>query len=264
MSILRNSLLEEQKRLLEIRKILNERAEDIPEGTLRIIKRKEGVQYYHRGKGLRNNGTYIPKEKMNLAVSLAQKAYNQKILRYTEKILFYLNGLLVHFEEDKIDRIFNSQHPERQKLIIPVVPTYQQRLEEWIHKPYIGKGFQDNTPVIMTNGGIRVRSKTEKIMADYFESIGLTFKYECPLQLEQHRVIYPDFTFLSPRTGREVYWEHEGMLDNPDYAKTAVQKIEMYEMNGLYPGEDLILTFESSITPVNTLLMKKLTQKYLL
>lgn len=29
-------------------------------------------------------------------------------------------------------------------------------------------------------------------------------------------MVYPDFTFLSRRTGEEIYWEHEGMMDKPD------------------------------------------------
>ena len=142
--------------------------------------------------------------------------------------------------------------------------TFQQRLEKWISQPYERKGFTDETPVIMINNGLRVRSKSEKIMADYFDSIGLAFKYECPLYLKSYGIIYPDFTFLSRRTGKEMYWEHEGMLDNPEYAKNAVKKIELYETNEIYSGDRLILTFETSTSYINTEVMKNLTGKYLL
>ena len=63
---------------------------------------------------------------------------------------------------------------------------------------------------------------------------------------------------------KEVYWEHEGMLDHPEYARSAVKKIELYEMNGIYPGDTLILTFETSVSVIRTDLMKNLTKKYLL
>ena len=128
----------------------------------------------------------------------------------------------------------------------------------------MGKRFTEEMTVIMTNSGIRVRSKSEKIMADYFDSIGLAYKYECPLQLAPYGAIYPDFTFLSKRTGREVYWEQEGMLDKPEYARTAAQKMELYEINGIYPGENLILTFETSTTVLNTELMKSMVNRYLM
>lgn len=54
------------------------------------------------------------------------------------------------------------------------------------------------------------------------------------------------------------------MLDNPEYARAAVQKIELYEMNGIFPGDDLIVTFESSTTIINSHLLNKITQRYLL
>lgn len=54
------------------------------------------------------------------------------------------------------------------------------------------------------------------------------------------------------------------MLDNPDYAKSAVKKIELYEMNGILQGENLILTFETSTSVMNTEIIKKLTRRYLL
>ena len=37
-----------------------------------------------------------------------------------------------------------------------------------ISEKYKSKEFQENTPVILTEKGERVRSKSEKILADYF------------------------------------------------------------------------------------------------
>ena len=54
------------------------------------------------------------------------------------------------------------------------------------------------------------------------------------------------------------------MLNHPEYARSAVKKIELYEMNGIYPGDTLILTFETSVSVIRTDLMKNLTKKYLL
>ena len=54
------------------------------------------------------------------------------------------------------------------------------------------------------------------------------------------------------------------MLDKPEYARTAAQKMELYEINGIYPGENLILTFETSTTVLNTELMKSMVNRYLM
>ena len=40
-------------------------------------------------------------------------------------------------------------------------------------------------------------------------------------------IVYPDFTLLSRKTGKEIYWEHEGMMDDQEYARKAVQKIDL-------------------------------------
>ena len=101
-------------------------------------------------------------------------------------------------------------------------------------------------------------------MADYFDSKGIRYKYECPLYLNNFGYVYPDFTFFSPKTMEEIYWEHEGMMDNVEYAQAAVKKIDLYEQNNIFPGERLILTFETSATVINSKLLKMMTEKYLL
>ncbi|MGE9882258.1 hypothetical protein [Blautia obeum] len=73
-----------------------------------------------------------------------------------------------------------------------------------------------------------MRSKSEKIMADYFFRNGIEYKYEHPLYLNGFGIVYPDFTFLSRKTGEEIYWEHDGRMDDLVYARNAVKKIEAY------------------------------------
>lgn len=238
--------------------------ENTPEGSLRIGKSQGCSQYYHCTKYTNHNGIYLPKKELELAKQLARKSYNEKILKYSEKTARNITRLLQDFQDDKLEQIYYSLNIEKQKLIVPIEPTFNQKLKKWLAEPYAGKGFSESAPIITTNSGIRVRSKSEKIMADYFDSVGIPYKYECPLWLEQYGMVYPDFTFLSPRTKKKMYWEHEGMMDNPEYAKKAIKKIELYEMNGIFPGEDLILTYESSTTILNMDIVKELAEKNLL
>lgn len=261
---IRNELIKERERLANIAVISKNNMANMPEGKLRINKSKGNVQYYNCTRESTKNGVYISKENMDLVKKLAQKSYNEKIYKYTENVVSQIDKLLKIYEDNKIEDIYLAEKSERQELITPVEETYKHRLEEWISVPYKSKGFNEEMPVILTNKGVRVRSKSEKIMADYFESVGIIYKYECPIWLNPYGTIYPDFTFLSRKTGKEIYWEHEGKMDNPDYARTAVQKISMYESNGLFPGEDLILTFETSNSVVSTELIKKMTEKYLI
>jgi hypothetical protein len=59
-----------------------------------------------------------------------------------------------------------------------------------------------------------------------------------------------------------MYWEHLGMMDDPVYVENALQKIALYEQNGIFPGEDLILTYETEQTILNTSKIEELVKRY--
>lgn len=53
-------------------------------------------------------------------------------------------------------------------------------------------------------------------------------------------------------------------MDDPVYAQNAIRKIQAYEENDIYPGERLILTFETDKTILNTRQIERLVRRYLL
>lgn len=53
------------------------------------------------------------------------------------------------------------------------------------------------------------------------------------------------------------------MMDNPEYAGAAVRKIESYEKNGIYPGENLILTFETQQNVLDFKIIEEMIDRYL-
>ena len=46
------------------------------------------------------------------------------------------------YDEDEIEKLFSDEHIERKKLISPIVPTWEQRIEKWVSEDYIGKEFR--------------------------------------------------------------------------------------------------------------------------
>ena len=178
---------------------------------------------------------------------------NLRISKDKNKIRYY------HCVEDnegtyisKIDSELPKLHTQRQLLVTPVEPIWEKELVRWYDSEYHGKEFYEGTAEIVTEKGERVRSKSEKILADYFYRNNILYQYERPLYLKGYGTVYPDFTFLSKKTRKEIYWEHEGMMDKPEYAKSAVKKIESYQRNGIHLGERLILTFETELTVLNS------------
>ena len=264
METLKEMLLKEQNRMEQIIKKTKDRLQDAPQGTLRLSSCRKSVQYYHCIEGEEKNGTYISKEQMSLIRSLAQKSYDEKIMRLASKRLSQLRRLTKDYDDEEIETVYQKEHRERQKLINPVEPTWEQHVEDWETQEYQGKEFQEGTALILTQKGERVRSKSEKILADYFYQKNISYKYEKPLYLKGIGMIYPDFTFLSRKTRQEIYWEHNGKMDDPTYAQNAVRKIRAYEENGIYPGERLILTFETEKMILDIRIVKRLAERYLL
>lgn len=258
---LREMLLQEQKHLQSI--IAKAREKDIeePEGRLRISV-DHGVARYYQCIDDRY-GEYISRENIQLPRQLAQKAYNDTVLKTAEARAKHIARCLKNYNDDELEQLFTSLHPERQKLITPVEPTFSQLQEQWYSEPYVGKAFKEGMPVILTEKGERVRSKSEKILADFFYRNNIPYKYEKPLNLSGYGIVYPDFTFLSRKLRKEIYWEHEGMMDKPEYAIKAVKKLNSYQMNGILPGERLILTFETEQDVLNTRIVSELADEYL-
>ena len=116
----------------------------------------------------------------------------------------------------------------------------------WLHHPYTGKPFEINAPEFYTGTGVRVRSKSEVIIADALSRAGVPFRYEYPTSVKGWGTLYPDFTCLDKRSREEIIWEHFGLMSDPDYAEKTVQKIAHYAASGYILGKNFIATFETA------------------
>jgi len=257
----------------ELRNIIQSlKRKEYPAGHLRISVEKANkgetrVKYYHRQSKEDHNGTYISRNNIKLAQHLAQKDYDQKVIRAAEQELKIIERRKMDSLRYTIEDIYESIHPERQKLVAPLKKTDEIYVAEWKAIEYKGKQFDDNAPEHYTAKGERVRSKSEVIIANMLENEGVPYRYEFPLVFDENRSsikqVYPDFTVLNIRERTEYYWEHFGMMDNPEYAKSAVRKIFTYQQNGMLLGKKLIATFETSNTAINTHVITQIIQEYL-
>ena len=48
-----------------------------------------------------------------------------------------------------------------------------------------------------------------------------------------------------------LYHEHCGMVDNPEYAENMVKRINSYNKEGIYLGDRLFVSMETSKTPLD-------------
>lgn len=268
MKTLIEELEQMQSKLLQMQNTLCKMNDPMIKGHLKIKKKRGGkYEYYH---AVRNEQTgarslqYIPKSEVALPHLLAQIQYFKKVGPIIQRRLHFLNALIGDLKKHDIDQIYESMSPARQHLITPVYPTDQQRRKEWKERQFPEKSFEAGLREIYTNKEERVRSKSEKILADLFFRLDIDYKYECPLPLHDGTTVYPDFTFYNPVLNQEIYWEHFGMMDDPEYAKKTVNKLHAYEKNGITLGKRLIATFETSVAPLDNRLAAHYIQEFLL
>ena len=95
-----------------------------------------------------------------------------------------------------------------------------------------------------TASGILVRSKSEVLIANTYNSFNVLFEYEKPLILNDGTELLPDFTLLSKDHSRVIYHEHIGMLSDTSYRQNFHQKLDSYIDGGLIPFHDVFFTFE--------------------
>ncbi len=263
MEELKNLLEARQNYLLQLKKDKEKVLQNVPEGSLRICSHSSRTQYYQRKDPKDFNGIYIREKDMELAQKLAQKDYDQKVLCSIEKELNAIKKYLSSYPLVNAELVYEKLHKERQKLIHPIVESEEEYVHSWESINYEGKGFDKDTPEIYTDRGERVRSKSEVIIADILARERIPYRYESPIYLKGLGKVYPDFTVLNVKKRKEIYWEHLGMMDDSNYVENAVQKIALYEQNGIFPGENLIITYETRKNPMNQKIVKLMIQKYL-
>jgi len=246
-SVLQNRL----QYLQEIRSKTKSELENAPEGILRISGSKERVQYYCRIKGNERKDVYLPKTNSGLARELAQKEYFLCLDEAAEKEMKLLQECLNRYPAQSVETIYPSLSGKRKDLVNPLIDTDEIFLQKWLSQPYTGKVITGDAPELLTDRGELVRSKSELIIANTLAKMNIPYKYECPLSLAQIGQVYPDFTILDILRRKEIYWEHLGMMDNPEYAGNAVRKIRYYNMSGYYEGDQLIVTMETRDNPIN-------------
>jgi len=262
MENIQGMLKERANMLKKLKKEKEKSLQTAPEGYLRIGKNKDRVQYYHRTNPKDFTGKYLTKGEKELAQILAQKDYDKKVLNSAEKELDAIEKYFSKIPVASAEELYDALHEERKKLVVPIIEPMEEFAEEWQNVQYKGKEFDEDVPEIYTAKGERVRSKSEVIIADSLYAAGIPYRYEFPLKLKS-RTIYPDFTILNIETRKEIYWEHLGMMDHPEYLEHALKKIAGYEENGLFPGEDIILTFETQKTPINRKVVHLMIERYL-
>lgn len=261
-----------QKEIDKLEKVLQEMElaiEQAPKGYLKIRKKRGHCFYYHRYKDETENKSleqYIEKNNEVLVKKLAQKSYYTKMKPLLQKELMTLKFYRDNYNPENADEMFDSLPMERKNLIAPVRMTPGERIRRWNCEQYEPYKKHPENLIFETEKGEMVRSKSEVIIANllYQNEKDLLYKYERPLELKNGRenhVVHPDFTILNIHTGKITYWEHAGRMDDFKYLNDHIHKMYLYEANQLFTGEHVIVTYETTNTPLNIQSVKRYIQR---
>ena len=205
-------------------------------------------------------GKYLPFTIENLA----QKDYAEKLLKQLKRDREKVQKFINEYSLNSMEKVYEELAPKRKKLVKPYILPDEEFVNQWMQTSYNKKEIMVEVgSEIVTEKGEVVRSKSEKILADKLNLMNIPYHYEQPLFLNGYGTIHPDFTVLNKSTRKEYYWEHFGLMDNPEYCEKAIKKIETMQKNGIYIGEKLIVTFETQSHPLNMKIVENTIKKYL-
>lgn len=228
----------------------------LPKGKL--VCTKNG-KYYKWYKSNKHNLVYIPKTQKAYASLLADRKYLEIKLKQLESKQKYLKRIMQDTDTPNKEMISLLKNPGICELISESLEVNDKA---WMQEMYETNPFQPEKCIHKSVNGIKTRSKSESLIAIVLANMNISFRYECVLEINGKK-FYPDFTIMK-KDGTFLYWEHLGMMDTPSYVSHNIYKIQEYINNGIIPGQNLILTFETNSCPLSYEAIEKIIEVHIL
>lgn len=252
-------MLEERRRLEEQIRSIDLELKKLPGKSIFCTRNGKHFKWYETdGK----TSKYIPKSKRTYAEKLAGKKYLSLLREDLQQEISAIDFYLRHHNSvgRKAEQLLtgNAAYAE---LLTPYFKPISQTLHEWMNSPYEHNVLHPEKLVYRTSAGVCVRSKSEALIVMILYLKKIPFRYEGILQLGDISY-YPDFTIKHPETGAIYYWEHFGMMDKPEYARSAFSKMQIYANHGIIPGINFITTFETREYPLELEMLDRIVDYY--
>ena len=233
------TLLRQLKKLLITQDQLLQQEEkelkELPKGSL--VVRKRGAHFFY-GQLIGPKEKGITKDKL-LVFQLTRKQFLHKALRVRKKNIYFLKECI-----SNISKAIDSEEIIKDTPIAKYA-NYSIADYNWMKSSHSQNKFNQENLIYKTHSGITVRSKSERIIADRLFHHGVVFRYE-PMIILLGKEVYPDFV-IRRTDGEIIIWEHNGLMDDTDYAYRAFEKIQRYNAAGYVQHKNLICTTERDI-----------------
>jgi len=227
------SQLERYKKELDS---INKELESLPLGSL--IKRRSSYCLKYKGKerGITGQPEVIQQicRREYLKVRKKQLEHNFSILHGSRRSA----KLDLRSPSDLIAKLSTIYQD------FPISHFYHPKTLNWLEKQPPTNSYKPEDLIYTSMGGTKLRSKSERDIANQLEQQGLLYHYESLAHLGGKR-IYPDFIVRNPYSHYFILWEHFGAFHQPNYIQSMNQKMTLYRENGYTLLHNLIYTFES-------------------
>ncbi len=234
----------EQTLLIKYQKELKK----LPKGTLCKKHRNNKVYYYHQYRT--STGQFeqklIKQNQYFFVEQLKRRRFLEESIKSISNNIHLLDTIITKFQAYSPDDVSNKLACTYKDLpLICYSESYAKDVKTWIHEQFETTDKYPEHKVHQTSKGEMVRSKSEALIACMLDAYQVPYRYEAALRLGKVK-IFPDFTILRPRDNKIIYWEHFGLIDDPEYLEKAFKKILLYREYGINLGDRLIITFESA------------------
>lgn len=224
--------------------ILQKELKGFPKGEL-IIKKCGDKTGFYRKYGEKTSG--IGRDEALKEKLIRKCILKNEIAEGEEKCRILRDSLEALKKTNNKNR--KALHRRTYERILELFPeedyVYSERQREWMNGGSMQNDLNRDDLKYVTRSGIRVRSKSERTIADLLTENSIAFRYEAEFVMESGS-FFPDFTIMR-RDGKLVLWEHMGLMDDPEYFRRACNKIERYRREGFSQHTDLICTYEEDI-----------------
>ncbi len=239
-----------------------------------LLSRSQNGKYYYEYKtsGPDPHRRYLSlrsKDDMALAKGIAQRDYDERVLKRCRRELRILEELERFYAEGLPEGIAGNMSGGRRALIAPISLTDAEYAERWQMKYQAPGRISSDEQSFSTERGERVRSKSEAFIADKLYKLGIPYCYEYPVKLTDHitgkvYTAHPDFLVLNARERKTYVWEHLGSCDKADYVNKNLNRLIDYEKAGFASAGNLILSFETKSVPFDAGRAESLIRSYLM
>ncbi len=240
---------------------LKKELEGLPPGELHVKRNGNYTKWFNHHEG---RIEYIPKSQRFTAEQLAVRKYKAMLLQELEVEKQAIEAYLKCMDRN-LQR--SSDLLKEDSGVRPLLDKYFKSsdydIETWMQEPFEKNAAHPEHLIHKTVAGFNVRSKSESLIVSALYLNHIPFRYECALYLGEI-VVYPDFTILHPITKKIYYYEHFGMMDNPEYAHSAYRKMELYSEHGIIPSINLMTTYETKKHPLDYETINKVIEDYFL